>query len=231
MGSKRLHETVAASRAVFFDFDGPICDVFSGLPASEVARTLADVMRRFHPDLSEKMRGMDFMDALRISPQAGDDALRAVEQALVALEMDAVKLAGGPTRGAAAALEAAVASGRSVAIVSNNSAECVNEFLARHGLTSLVEEVVGRPVHQPQRMKPSPYSLHFAAERLDVPSRSCVLIGDSVSDVEAAKAAGARSIGYANRARKSAALAEAGADVVIDDMAVVAEALARVPVS
>ncbi|MEV6548127.1 HAD family hydrolase [Streptomyces sp. NPDC051597] len=231
MESELLHEAVTATRGMFFDFDGPVCDVFSGLPASEVVRALADVMQRFHSDLSEKMREMDFMDALRVSPQGGEDALVAVEATLVAAEMEAVGLAGDPTPGAVAALKAAATSGRSVAIVSNNSAECVREFLARHELAPLVDEVVGRPGHQPHLMKPSPYSLYRAAELLEVSPRSCALVGDSVSDVAAAIAAAARSIGYANRPGKALALAEAGADAVIDDMATLADALTRTPVS
>ncbi|MFD9564790.1 HAD family hydrolase [Streptomyces sp. NPDC059994] len=214
---------------MFFDFDGPVCEVFSGLPASEVVRALADVMQKFHLGLSEKMREMDFMDALRVSPQGGEEALLAVEATLAAAEMEAVKLAGDPTPGAVAALKAAGTSRRSVAIVSNNSAECVRKFLARHGLAALVGEVVGRPSHQPHRMKPSPYSLYLAADRLNVAPGSCALVGDSVSDVEAANAAAARSIGYANRPGKALALAEAGANAVIDDMATLADALTHVP--
>ncbi|MFH9676151.1 HAD family hydrolase [Streptomyces sp. NPDC017405] len=50
------------------------------------------------------------------------------------------------------------------------------------------------------------------------------MIGDSVTDVEAAQAAGGHSIGFANRA-----LGDAGADVVIATMTAVAQALDRVP--
>jgi phosphoglycolate phosphatase len=70
-----------------------------------------------------------------------------------------------------------------------------------------------------ERMKPSPYLVQRAGEALSLPLSECVLIGDQVSDVAAAKAAGARSIGYANKPGKAEDLANAGADAVIDDMA------------
>ncbi|MFB8181542.1 HAD family hydrolase [Streptomyces sp. NPDC055966] len=210
---------------MLFDFDGPICEVFSGLPASEVARSLVDVMREFNMELSEEMEGMDFMDAIRISPQGGEAALRAVEERLVEAELEAVKSAGDPTPGAVASLEAARASGRGVAIVSNNSAECVREFLAYHDLASLVEEIVGRPACQPHQLKPSPYMLLMSAARLGAAPQGCTLVGDSVTDIEAAIAAESRSVGYANRPGKELSLAKAGADAVIGSMDVLADAL------
>ncbi|MFD5516614.1 HAD family hydrolase [Streptomyces sp. NPDC127066] len=229
MASEALTGAISTAQSVFFDFDGPVCEVFAGIPASEVARSLVDVMQSFDPKLSEKMEGLDFMDALRISPQGGSDALRAVEDRLIEAELAAVKVAGDPTPGAVASLEAARSSGRTVAIVSNNSAECVREFLNQHDLTSLVQEIVGRPAYEPSRMKPSPYLLLVSASRLGVAPEHCTLVGDSVSDIEAAIAAETRSVGYANRAGKELSLAEAGADVVIGSMDDLAEALTKKP--
>ncbi|MEU5793359.1 HAD family hydrolase [Streptomyces sp. NPDC047813] len=230
MGSKSLEKVISTTRSVLFDFDGPICEVFAGLPASEVARSLVEVMRGFDKDLSEKMEGMDFMDALRVSPQGGEGALRAVEERLVEAELAAVKVAGDPTPGAVASLKAARESGREVAIVSNNSSECVKEFLAYHNLASLVQEIVGRPAHQPHRMKPSPYMLLVAANRLGVAPQVCTLVGDSVTDIEAAISAGATSIGYANRSGKDISLEKAGADSVIGSMGTLADTLSRIKI-
>ncbi|MEU9139783.1 HAD-IA family hydrolase [Streptomyces sp. NPDC048404] len=225
MESEGLADLIEATRSVFLDFDGPVCEVFSGIPASKVAESLVGVMRGFNAQLAQKMEGLDFMDALRVSPRAGERALHAVEDCLVETEIAAVKVAGDPTPGCVASIEAARASGRDVVIVSNNSAECVREFLMRHDLTSHVQEIVGRPTYQPDRMKPSPYMLQIAASRLGVTLEGCTLVGDSVTDIEAAISAGSMSIGYANRAGKDISLAEAGADTVIRSMTVLADAL------
>ncbi|MGW2480472.1 HAD family hydrolase [Streptomyces sp. NPDC001571] len=226
MGSSTLAEVLEATRAVLFDFDGPICDVFAGHPAPDVARHLAEILAEFDVTLGSKAHGTDDpMEILRLAPQGGEPALRAIEEELTKAEVTAVRLAGPPIPGAVAALEAARASGRKVAIVSNNSTASVRAFLMLHELRPLVDAVVGRAPYWPDAMKPDPHSLLLASSELDTHPRDCTLIGDSVTDVEATKATGGCSIGYANKPGKERALGEAGADVVVTDMAAVAEAL------
>ncbi len=226
MGSSTLAEVLGATRAVLFDFDGPICDVFAGSPAPDVARHLAETLAGYDAALGSKARGTDDpMEILRLSPQGGEPALRAIEEELTKAEVTAVKLAGPPIPGAVAALEATRSSGRKVAIVSNNSAACVRAFLMLHGLRHLVDAVVGRAPYWPDAMKPDPHSLLLAASQLDTHPHHCALIGDSVTDVEAAKATGGPSIGFANKPGKVHALGDAGADVIITAMATVADTL------
>ncbi|MFH9671238.1 HAD family hydrolase [Streptomyces sp. NPDC017405] len=228
MGSSHLSEVIEATRAVLFDFDGPVCDVFAGRPAAEVARHLADALMRYDAALGAKACGVDDpMEILRLSPQGGESALRAIEEELTKAEVTAVKLAGPPIPGAVAALEAAQSSGRKVAIVSNNSTACVRTFLMLHDLRHLVDAVVGRAPYWPDAMKPDPHSLLKAAAQLNTHPHSCTLIGDSVTDIEAAKATGGHSIGFANKPGKDRALGDAGADVVVTTMTAVAEALGR----
>ncbi|MER5884238.1 HAD family hydrolase [Streptomyces sp. NPDC001941] len=226
MGSDTLAAVLGATRAVLFDFDGPVCDVFAGHPAPDVARHLAETLATYDVDLGSKAYGTDDpMEILRLSPQGGESALRAIEEELTKAEVTAVRLAGPPIPGAVAALEAARASGRKVAIVSNNSTACVRAFLMLHGLRHLVDVVVGRAPYWPDLMKPDPHSLLKAASEVKTHTHDCTLIGDSVTDVEAAKATGGRSIGFANKPGKERALGDAGADVVITAMSSVADAM------
>ncbi|MEV4868350.1 HAD family hydrolase [Streptomyces syringium] len=230
MGSSTLEEVLGATRAVLFDFDGPVCDVFAGLPAHGVAMNLARTVASLDANLGGKARAMDDpMEILRLAPQGGESVLRGIEDALTSAEVAAVKVAGAPISGAVGALEAAHSSGRKVAVVSNNSKECVREFLSRHDLGHLVHEVVGRAAYRPDLMKPAPHSLLLAAQRLGIAPERCTLIGDSVTDIEAADAAGAMAIGYANKPGKDLALTEAGANAVVTEMAAVALALASTP--
>ncbi|WP_406105263.1 HAD hydrolase-like protein [Micromonospora globbae] len=53
-------------------------------------------------------------------------------------------------------------------------------------------------------------------------------VGDSLSDIEGAKAAGARVIGYANKPAKKAAFQAAGADALVTSMRQIAVALMQV---
>ncbi|WP_329464459.1 HAD family hydrolase [Streptomyces sp. NBC_01431] len=226
MGSSTLATVLGATRAVLFDFDGPVCDVFAGYPALEVARHLAETLAEYDAALGSKAYGTDDpMEILRLAPQGGESALRTIEDELTKAEVTAVRLAGPPIPGAVAALEAARASGRKVAIVSNNSTACVRAFLTVHELRHLIDAVVGRAPYWPDAMKPDPHSLLRASSELETHPHECTLIGDSVTDVEAAKATGGRSIGFANKPGKERALEDAGADVVIRTMSSVAEAL------
>ncbi|MFE1369636.1 HAD family hydrolase [Streptomyces anulatus] len=226
MESSAIADVLGATRAVLFDFDGPICDVFAGQPAPDVARHLAATLAKCDRSLGDKAYGTDDpMEVLRLAPQGGEIALRRVEDELIEAEVSAVRSAGLPVSGAVAALEAAHASGRKVAVVSNNSATCVRTFLLLHELQHLVDTVVGRTPYQPEAMKPAPNSLVRASDELAVSLQDCTLIGDSVTDVEAAKASGVRSIGFANKPGKSIALRDAGADTIVTSMVTLATAL------
>ncbi|MDX2295390.1 MULTISPECIES: HAD family hydrolase [Streptomyces] len=220
-----LTETLANARVILFDFDGPVCDVFAGLPAPEVARELTALL-----STQDEAAGMkaaqtdDPIEVLRIAHEANTELGQKVEQALTSAELRAVAVAGQPTPGAAEALQSARAAGRGVAVVSNNSAECVRVFLELHGLEEYVTKIVGRPSEQPHLMKPNPFPLITAAEQMNIDVMSCTLIGDSLTDIQAAHAAGATVVGYANKPHKADQFADAQADAITDDMHSIADA-------
>ncbi|WP_433300564.1 HAD family hydrolase [Actinoplanes sp. CA-030573] len=143
------------------------------------------------------------------------DTLIAVEEALSAAELRAVVTAEPTPHGHDLILTAA-ACGLPVAVVSNNSAPAIRAYLAAHGLATHIAVVVGRPYANPARMKPDPRPILEAARALDASPDACTFVGDSVTDVKAARAAGVRVVGYANRPAKLRALA--GADAVVTSM-------------
>lgn len=226
MHSDSLTSTLADYDAILFDFDGPICNVFQGLPAPEVAKELSALLARLAPELADAAHSMDDpMMVHQLAREGGQDALAAVEAALTDAEVRAAGVAGAPTSGAVEAMTAARAAGRRVAAVSNNSADCVRAYLSAQALAGVIETVVGRPVLRPDLMKPSPHPLLKAAAILGVSPQRSALVGDSVTDIEAALAAGAGSIGFANKPGKAGALAAAGACAVVDDMGAIARSL------
>lgn len=88
------------------------------------------------------------------------------------------------------------------------------------GLTGLFERFEGR-IHSTTEVangKPAPDLFLHAAARYSVPPRSCVVIEDSRSGVQAARAAGMRSLGYCGGLTPSSWL-EGPSTIVFDDMA------------
>lgn len=140
-----------------------------------------------------------------------DRLLREIDTLLTEAELRAVATA--PlAAGAEDVIAEWVAEGRPLAVVTNNSPACV-ERLARRCLSALAQvPVVGRDPRHPERVKPDPWGIRQALAALgrEAPAgvRSAVMVGDSLSDVSAARAAGCGFIGMgctpAKRARLEA---------------------------
>lgn len=212
-----------AAKAVLFDFDGPICSLFAGKPAVGVAAALRSFLPTDAEAWPSHLDPGDPLDVLRRAAQFGPDFAARVEHALRDAEVDAATVAE-PTAGGHDSLRACVASGRLCAVVTNNSPEAATAYLARYDLLAVAASVQGRAPADPERMKPSPDVVLRALADLGVDAGDAVVIGDSVTDVDAAHAVGVRCIGYANRPHKLRSLAHA--DALVVDMARVAEHLA-----
>ncbi|GLY20800.1 HAD family phosphatase [Micromonospora sp. NBRC 101691] len=214
--------------AVLLDFDGPVCSIFAGYPAPRVAAELVEVLYRrgieVPPDLASEP---DPLEVLRRIGATGDqNATRAVEDALCAAERQAVETAE-PTPYGREVIVAARQAGFPVAVVSNNSAGAVSAYLAAHRLAGHVSPVVGRAYAAPERMKPNPEPIWQATHAVGEPPARCVLIGDSRTDIDGARAARVRVIGYANRPTKVEKFQAAGADWVVTTMREIADALVK----
>lgn len=211
-------QILARHRHVLLDFDGPVCAVFGGeLPAAEVARRLADVARLRGVQLPAHGTDDPF-DVLHAAAETSPDDGASIEQALRDAEVRAVATAP-MTRGARDALRALRSTGHTVTIVSNNSAAAVHAFLHAHDLDAVVEQVVGRSDPDPNLLKPHPHLVTLAINKLSAPPGECVLIGDSTTDITAARAAGTAAIAYASKPGKAHALAAHAPDAIIGAMA------------
>jgi HAD superfamily hydrolase (TIGR01509 family) len=221
-----LHRLLAGVGALLLDFDGPVCSIFAGYPAPRIAAELVEVLRRHGVEVPPELASeTDPLEVLRWTGATGDqDATQAVEDALCAAELRAVETAE-PTPYGREVIVAARQAGTPVAVVSNNSADAVSAYLTAHRLTVYVSPVVGRAYADPARMKPNPEPILQAVLALGEPPNRCALVGDSLSDIEGARAAGVWEIGYANRPDKVETFRAAGADVVITSMSEIASVL------
>lgn len=121
-------------------------------------------------------------------------------------------------------MDALAGLGLRLVIVSNNSAGLVREFLENHGLRSRFEAVVGRDPQELRHMKPDPYSVHRALEILRLPAAEALLIGDQLTDLQTARAAGTALLGHTPSAERARQMRSRGADAVVHTHAPVIEA-------
>lgn len=210
-------ELVDQASAILLDFDGPVCSVFAGLPAAQVAEDMRVRLRSFDPALDMQETGGDPLDALRAAREHSPEAGRLAEALLACAELEAVKFAQ-PTDGAAEFLEAMHKRGTPVAIVSNNGERAIRAYLERFALAGLVVAVSARDPTDARLMKPHPRSLEIAVSQLRSDRATTVMVGDSQSDVVAAQSSGTRVVAYANKDHKAWIFASLGADSVITSM-------------
>jgi HAD superfamily hydrolase (TIGR01509 family) len=204
------------ARVLLLDFDGPICAIFAGHPASQIARDLLDALRTDgHPVPDDLDAPADPFVVLRYAATLGSEATERTDARLRAAELAAVPTAR-PTPHADELIRAWRETGRQVAAVSNNSEPALTAYLDRHSIE--LNAVIGRTIADPALLKPNPYLVLNALNALGAAPDESLLLGDSPSDVDAGRHANIVTIGYANKPGKRERLTSAGAHVVIDQL-------------
>jgi pyrophosphatase PpaX len=118
------------------------------------------------------------------------------------------------------ALEAVVAlasRGHPLGVVTAKTEEGALRTLRHTALLEHLGAVVGADTCA--RCKPDPEPVHVALARLERTPAEAVLVGDSVHDIAAARAAGVRAVAVTWGACDRATLAAAGADAFLDELA------------
>jgi HAD superfamily hydrolase (TIGR01509 family) len=223
--SVELGSIIGRTRDLLLDFDGPICGIFAGLPAPTVAGRLRGLLGSDGKPLPEAVVAEDDpIEVLRYAARVGLDAGARVEAALRDAELAATESAL-PTPHAREVILACHRTRRRVAVISNNSQAAVARYLAAHRLVEHVDVIVGRTESDPRLLKPHPHLVLRALDALGGDPAGCALVGDSISDIEAARAADTASIGFANKPGKTERLQRAGADAIVESMAELHDAL------
>jgi phosphoglycolate phosphatase len=223
----RLSEIITATRHLFLDFDGPICSIFAGLKPATIADRLRDIITSHGTALPSDIEATSdpfdvFIHAASISP----DLAAEVEAAMTDLEIAAVPTAE-PTPGVHAVITSCRDSGRTLTVVSNNSDRAVRAYLTLHALDGPISTVIARTSADPDLLKPCPHFLQQAITASKAEPATCTLVGDQITDIDAARQAGTHSIGYANKPGKVQSLADAGA--IITSLAALTLALRAHP--
>jgi len=182
-------QLVAESEGLLLDFDGPVCDVYAG---SDPARIAREVAAAFRLDIDTD----DPLDLISHALATGGP-VDEIHDALTKTETKAVQTAA-ETTGMRELIETYEGP---VAIVSNNASQAILSWLAGAGLRSHIDVITGR---NPRHMKPDPWPLLMAVEGIGRAADRTVLVGDSLSDAQAARRAGVGFVGFANRPTKRA---------------------------
>ena len=156
------------------------------------------------------------------SGRDGDDPANATVQGLGnrknRIFNDIVSAGVEPFEGSVRFLEAALARGLKVAVVS--SSRNAPAVLEAAGLSSHFRVVVDgvRAAAEGLPGKPSPATYEFAATLLGLPSEECVVVEDAVSGVQAGQAGSFHSVIGVDRGAGRQALLDAGATLVVNDL-------------
>ena len=123
-----------------------------------------------------------------------------------------------PFDGSVRFIEAALAQGLKVAVVS--SSRNAPAVLKAAGLSDRFRVVVDGVVAAAEGLpgKPSPATYDYAARLLDLPSEQCVVVEDAVSGVQAGHAGSFHSVIGVDRGAGRQTLLDAGATMVVSDL-------------
>ncbi|MEU9333813.1 HAD hydrolase-like protein [Streptomyces sp. NPDC048290] len=212
--AETLGALIADIRYVLFDFDGPVCRLFAGYPASDIAAdqvTWLTAQGLLSLLTAEELRSPDPNDVLAslAARHPDTDLILALEEHLTLRELEAARSAW-PTPFADPLIRTWVATGARLAVVTNNSARTVERYLTGRGLLSCFAPHLYGRTSRLHLLKPHPDTLHRALRALGASGGSTLMIGDSSTDYLAARSAGVRFLGYASSERALLRLRNAG---------------------
>ncbi|MFA3876722.1 HAD family hydrolase [Streptomyces sp. MMCC 100] len=218
-----LLRAFGSARAVLFDFDGPVCDLFAGATTTDVAEQVKRTARRYWGPLDPSVEKCDDSHGVlgplremyeRSVPRPSSLPLELAEAAVTGLERRAVRTAV-PTAHLYALVDLLLGQGKRLAVVSNNAEGPILEYLEGRGLGSKFHGVFGRSPHDARLMKPHPDCVHRALRHLGLPASDCLLVGDQLTDLGAARSAGTGFLGLTGHAERALRMAQGGADAVV----------------
>lgn len=211
-----LNRIIRNTDALLLDFDGPICSVFSNKPASQIAMELREeLVETYHATLPIKIKETgDPFELLHFAATIGKEEAARIEFILQQREMEAVSSAK-PTLGAHELIRTFHHRKQAVVIVSNNSVSAIVKYLQIHNLTANISHVAARLTPELAILKPSPTLVAEGVSYTNASSSNCTLIGDSITDIQAGKAASVPVIAYANKKKKLQRLIAESPDLVL----------------
>jgi phosphoglycolate phosphatase len=181
--------------AVLFDLDGTLLDTAGDIHVA-LNRTLAEI--RWEPVPESDVRRMIGQGAPILIERAAAAQGRTLDEAAQRATVERFfhhygalqeneEFGARPYAGASEALERLHGAGLRTAVVTNKQERFARGLLERLQLKQWIDLVVGGD--SCERRKPDPQPLLYACDRLDAPPSRTLMVGDSINDVKAARAA------------------------------------------
>ncbi|MEV0936418.1 helix-turn-helix domain-containing protein [Streptomyces phaeochromogenes] len=223
-----LRRRFARSQTVLFSFDGVLCRLFADTVRS-VSGHLAEAATSLHLG-TDPSRGADPVALLRSAVDHGSpEQIRHLDGILTTYETAAARRAE-PLPGAAQLLGVLGRGPWRLAVVTDHASSAVQTFLTHlppgNGAPPQLD-VFGRPA-DPRLMKPHPHAVSLATHQLGGDRSRTLLIGESLADALAARAAGVQFIGITAQQDHARRLKEAGAVKVVETLATLLAAVSKI---
>lgn len=206
---------------VVFDVDGTL--VTSGLDLRAAKKALLAEFGRFGFDpgaLDPGTPTQGIMEAAAAQSAAGKGRGYGEFRDSAFSLLDSFEVRGAGTTallpGAKEAVERLRSNGARLGILTNSGRKGAAESLRLAGISSSFEFVLTRD--ETEVMKPRPEGIAMAASRIGLPKSSVYYVGDSLYDIQAAKAAGVLMVSVATGSYAEGRLKSAGADWVIPNL-------------
>lgn len=217
------------SKAIIFDLDGTLVDTVEDI-AVALNRTLEDLQLLPHtPDTIRSMVGGGLGKLLDRATQAHGIALEKSERT-VALQRLLDHYASSPAAlskvypGARESLAALREAGIACGVCTNKPHDISRVLLEAIGLADHFTHIQGAVDHLPK--KPDPALLHCATGALGIKPSAAIMVGDSIVDVKAARAANLAGVIVVGHGYSVTPVTELGADAVIHDFEALPGAIA-----
>lgn len=205
-------------KAIVLDFDGTICRLFCNYNLNATKVELINLLSAYSVDFNMQNDAFDVFELIYNSDLGSIDKKNLLEKAneiIKHAEIDALST-GAEIAGFSDYLKWIEQNGFSLAIATNNSEECVKEFLNRYyKITDCI--VVGRNCQRPDLLKPHPYMLERMCELLNLSKKEICFIGDSIRDYSCAQKFGCDFIGLTPTQKKKEKLQALNGNFMIID--------------
>ena len=171
-------------KAIILDFDGTIFRLFANTNLDNTVKELHDFFARYNINFSLISDAFDaFKIAFECNNSNKEEILLGVNKIITKTEIESIEK-GILIDGFFEFIDYLKKNEISLIIASNNSKDCIKEFLSKYELSDI--DIVGRIPNRPDLMKPNTYMLQEACKLLNCNKNDVVFIGDNSRDWECA---------------------------------------------